>query len=178
MQATRSVYLVTLAKATPNPLLKETDEEGSRSPARTPRIPTRSKDSKEKQGRPGRAEDPIQATGPEEKAADPRKKAGDKDKPVVIDLDGIPARVVALPVEAGHIQDLAAGADGQDLLHPPRGVRPGQVRPRGQAIAEAVRPQDPRGGDARRGDRRIPALGRPQEDPLPAGGPPPPGARS
>ncbi len=44
----------------------------------------------------------------------------------MIDLDGITSRVVALPIEAGHIENLAAGADGQTLLHPPRGVRPGQ----------------------------------------------------
>ena len=47
----------------------------------------------------------------------------------MIDLDGIAGRVVALPIPPGTIQDLAAGADGQIYLHPPRG-RSGRARGR------------------------------------------------
>ncbi len=142
----------------------------SRSPARTPRI--RVQDS----GLQGEESDGSGRTeGSDPRSPDlkrrPRKtaeKAGEKDKPVAIDLDGIAGRVVALPVESGHIQDLAAGADGQ-VYYIRRaggqaGAGSGLAR---EALAEAVRPQDPRGGDARRGDRRFPGLGRPQEDPLP-----------
>ena len=43
-----------------------------------------------------------------------------------IDLDGIAGRVVALPIEAGHLQDLAAGADGQIYYIRRVEVRPGQ----------------------------------------------------
>ena len=44
----------------------------------------------------------------------------------MIDLDGIAGRVVALPIEAGTIQDLAAGAEGQILYIRRADVRPGQ----------------------------------------------------
>ena len=103
MQATRSVYLVTLAKATANPLLKESDEEGAEEPGKDPKIA----DPKDK------------------KDADPKDKKDDKAKPVAIDLDGITGRVVALPIEAGHLQYLAAGADGQIYYVRRVEVRPG-----------------------------------------------------
>jgi tricorn protease len=103
MQATRSLYLVTLAKATANPLLKESDEEGAEEPGKDPKIA----DPKDK------------------KDADPKDKKDDKAKPVVIDLDGITGRVVALPIEAGHLQHLAAGAAGQVYYIRRAGVRPG-----------------------------------------------------
>ena len=48
----------------------------------------------------------------------------------MIDLDGIAGRVVALPIEAGHLQHLAAGADGQVYYIRRVGVRPGRGRPR------------------------------------------------
>ncbi len=62
----------------------------------------------------------------DKKDADSKDKKDDKEKPVVIDLDGIAGRVVALPVEAGHLQHLAAGADGQIYYIRRVGVRPGQ----------------------------------------------------
>ena len=77
----------------------------------------------------------------------------------MVDLDGISSRVVALPAESGDLRDLAAGADGQIYY-----IR--RPTARRQAVAPAVRPQEPRGGNARRGDRRLSDLGRPQEDPL------------
>jgi tricorn protease len=100
MLPSSSVYVVTLAKATANPLLKETDEEGAEE-----------------------AEKKKDAKGEE-------KKSGDKDDkekpPVAIDLDGIAGRVVALPIPTGSIQDLAAGADGQIVYIRRADVRPGQ----------------------------------------------------
>jgi len=96
MQVTFSIYLVTLAKATPNPLLKESDEEAA-----------------EGSGKPKSSNDPKgKPAGEEEK--DKAKGSMTKDKPaVVIDLDGLPERIVALPVEPGNITSLTAGADGQ-----------------------------------------------------------------
>jgi len=90
MQANSSVYLVTLAKATPNPLLKESDEETAAEAAKD-----KDKDSKDKD-------------------KDKTESRTAQDKPaVVIDLEGITGRVVPLPIEAGHLQHLAAGNEGQ-----------------------------------------------------------------
>jgi tricorn protease len=108
MMPSSSVYLVTLAKATANPLLKETDEEG--------------KEGSEK-GAESKAE--------EAKKEEPKdKEKGDKDAKktptVVVDPDGIVGRVVTLPIPSGNIQDLAAGAEGQILYIRRVEVRPGQ----------------------------------------------------
>ena len=157
MQATRSVYLVTLAKATANPLLKESDEEGAGTKPEGQDSRFEGEHGGGFQGQEGRG---LQG---QEGAIE-----GQEDqKPVVIDLEGIAGRVVALPIEAGHLASSGGRRRRADLLHPPRGgpAGPGPAGAR-EAVAEAVRPQDPRGGNARRGDRRIPALGRPQEDPL------------
>ena len=53
----------------------------------------------------------------------------------MIDLDGIAGRVVALPIEAGHLQDLAAGGEGQ--IYYIRRVE--RVRPRGRPAAASRR---------------------------------------
>lgn len=102
MLPTSSVYLVTLAKGTANPLLKETDEEGAEEADKGKESGKEKAKSEEKQ--------------PEEK---PRA-------PVVVDLDGIAGRVVALPIPPGTIQDLAAGGEGQILYVRRADVRPGQ----------------------------------------------------
>src|SRR5262249_781532 len=89
------------------PLLKESDEEGAE------KIP----DSKGKMN------------------SDAEEKASDKTKPaVVIDLEEIAGRIVALPIEAGTIQDLAPGTDGQIYFIrragvPRNGGRPGGGKP-------------------------------------------------
>src|SRR5262249_32651732 len=86
MRATATIYLATLAKASPNPLLKESDEEGIA-------------DAEKK---------------PSDEKAKEKEKDKVKDKPsTVVDLDAISSRVVALPAESGHIQELNAGAAGQ-----------------------------------------------------------------
>jgi tricorn protease len=98
MQATATIYLVTLAKATANPLLKESDEEGATDAEKKPADDKAKDKEKEKD---------------KEKDKD-KDKDKDKEKPVtVVDLDGISSRVVALPAESGHLQDLASGSDGQ-----------------------------------------------------------------
>jgi tricorn protease len=97
MQATASIYLVTLSRATPNPLLKESDEES----------PTPSEASRDSSDRK------------KADAKDSPKDGSDKEDrtkpkpPVVIDIQGLGARVVALPIEAGHFENLTAGAEGQ-----------------------------------------------------------------
>ena len=96
MQATATIYLATLAKATANPLLKESDEEDAGSAQMKPA----EEKSKEK-------------ANDEQKS---KEKASDKENhppATVVDLDGISSRVVPLPAESGDIRDLAAGAEGQ-----------------------------------------------------------------
>ncbi len=137
-QSTAAMYVATLAKATANPLLKETDEEGAEEPGKDPKAA----ESKEKKGgdaKAGDSDDKKAADSKEKKssdskgtdsddkkAADSKEKTVDKDKPVVIDVDGIAGRVVVLPIEAGHLEDLTPGGDGQLLFIRRVGVRPGQ----------------------------------------------------
>jgi tricorn protease len=86
MRATATIYLVTLAKATANPLLKESDEEGTAdAEKKQPDTPAKEKD-----------------------------KDKEKEKPAtVVDLEAISSRVVALPAESGQISDVTAGLEGQ-----------------------------------------------------------------
>jgi tricorn protease len=88
MRATATIYLVTLAKATANPLLKESDEEGMPDAEKKP---------------------------PDDKAKekDKEQEKGKETPATIVDLDAISSRVVALPAESGHIQDLTAGLEGQ-----------------------------------------------------------------
>ena len=171
MPVTLSVYLVTLQKATPNPLLKESDEEtgeadkeegqGGRQGSQEETKETA--ESKDKEGDEDKAEGCRQADESKKDAA-----TRSRSSPSSIDLDGIAGRIVALPVEPGMISDLAAGAEGQIYYIRRTAARPARGdEGAGQAVAPPVRPQDPRGGDAGRGDRGLPPLGRSQEDPLP-----------
>ncbi len=61
---------------------------------------------------------PLARESDEEKASEKKNGKGDakekaEAKPVVIDLDGIGQRIVALPVKGGNLADLRAGAAGQ-----------------------------------------------------------------
>ena len=74
MQPTTSLYLVTLARATANPLLKESDEEGT---------------SEAADGKATKIADSTIADSKDKKEPDSKEKTGDKEKPVVIDLDKV-----------------------------------------------------------------------------------------
>src|SRR5262249_44603475 len=104
MMQSSAVYLATLAKATANPLLKETDEEGSGKDAESKTEDSKKEDSKKEEGK-------------DKETSDKDKEKGDKDAKktptVVVDIDGLSGRVVALPIPPGSIEDLAAGAEGQ-----------------------------------------------------------------
>jgi tricorn protease len=104
MMPSSAVYLATLAKATANPLLKETDEEGSGKDSES-----KTEDSKKEDSKKGEEKD--------KETSDKDKEKGDKDAKktptVVVDIDGLSGRVVALPIPPGSIEDLAAGAEGQ-----------------------------------------------------------------
>ena len=61
-----------------------------------------------------------------------KKDEAKNGKPVVVDLDGIAGRIVALPLEAGLISDLAAGAEGQIYYIRRITTRPGALMEPGQ----------------------------------------------
>ena len=91
------VYLVTLAKATVNPLAPKNDEVMIKPD--TAKTETKTADSSKDSKSKGKKEEPKPAT---------------ETKPVVttIDLEGIQNRIVALPVSAGSYYSLSATDDG------------------------------------------------------------------
>jgi tricorn protease len=83
------VYLVTLAKDTPNPLAPRSDEVGA---------PDKAKQEPEAEKKP-------------EGAAAKDKKAADAKKPIRVDLDGIQNRLVALKIQPADYGDLRMVGD-------------------------------------------------------------------
>jgi tricorn protease len=136
MPLTMSLYLVTLQKSTPNPLLKESDEETAEG-ADKGNEDSKSQKSDSKSQEESRSKDQGDTTaqkkdepkGPEKngretskgqdsdsagKSADSKESTTSKaSKPVVIDLEGISGRIVSLPIEEGLIIGLKPGAEGQ-----------------------------------------------------------------
>ena len=113
MQATATVYLVTLAKATANPLLKESDEEGTSEAAEKERPPDDKAKDKKRQ---------------EKKKTKRHEKEKEKPATVVIDLDGITAGSWPCRSSRGIFEIWPPGR-GPDLLHPPWGpAGPGPAR--------------------------------------------------
>jgi tricorn protease len=105
MRVRRGGYLVVLKKGIANPLAKESDEEKGESPM-SPMPKGKKDDTGDKVG--AADESAKQET---KKGA---KKEGKKDAvEVTIDFDGIDQRVVPLPIPAGEISNLQAGAAGQ-----------------------------------------------------------------
>jgi tricorn protease len=113
MQATHSLFIATLDKKTPNPLLKESDEESDEKP--------KSEGKKES----GEA-------GDKGKDDDKGKKEEEKPKPVVVDLDGIEARILPLPIPSGNLSNLIPGSEGQIYYIRRVGMVPGRS---GEAFA-------------------------------------------
>jgi tricorn protease len=105
MRQTNSVYLAVLAKATPNPMLKESDEETASDAEKDPKEKlTATKDetsglakAKTKNGESTKVDSRPAATKPT----------------VVVDLDDISNRIVPLPIETARLSALTAGSDGQ-----------------------------------------------------------------
>lgn len=89
MQATQSLFIAVLAKATPNPLLKQSDEETDKSAG--------------------------SSKADEAKSKEKDKRAEKKDEPnaTSIDVDDIASRILALPVPQGNLSTLAAGEAGK-----------------------------------------------------------------
>ena len=105
MRKTDTIYLVTLAKSSPNPIQKESDEESAEEP-------------KEGSGegslpvKQGENATPKTLPKPDEKAKADSGSSTPKVS-VVIDLESLSGRIVALPVEPGRISNLVAGGNGQ-----------------------------------------------------------------
>jgi tricorn protease len=89
IEQTNSLYVVCLARDTPSPLLKESDEEGADQEA-----------APKKEGEPDDEETREEVTAP-------------PAEPVRIDLEGLAQRIVALPLPRAYYKQLAAGGEGQ-----------------------------------------------------------------
>jgi len=98
MLSTRSVYLAVLRKTDPSPLAPESDEEKV-GEEKTDKPGDKPEGEKKAEAKPGEK--------PEEKAEKPAAK---KEPPrVVIDIDGLGQRILALPVPERNIAGLAPG---------------------------------------------------------------------
>jgi tricorn protease len=130
MPLTLSAYLVTLQRSTPNPLLKESDEEAaegadkgkedSKSQKEDSKPQEKGDSSSQKKAEPkgpekkGSETSKVQNTDSAGKSADSKEDVTPKaSKPIVIDLEGIAGRIVSLPIEEGLISGLKPGAEGQ-----------------------------------------------------------------
>jgi tricorn protease len=112
MQATYSVFMAVLAKATPNPILKPTDEEGEKS------------DDDMKADQKKDDDDKAQK---DKEPADGKDKKDAKPKPTVIDTDRIAGRIVPLPIPAGNLSNLTAGEAGKIYYIRRVGMIPGKA---------------------------------------------------
>jgi tricorn protease len=134
MEATSSIYVVTLMKATPNPLLKESDEEvaaeahegssiqdvriqplkeledfkGDESPEQMKKLVAENKKIQEENKK-------IYATNLKHasEVSEQTSKQSKNERINTIDIEGIAGRIVALPIASGDITRLTAGDDGQ-----------------------------------------------------------------
>jgi tricorn protease len=134
-EQTNALYLVVLAKDTPSPFAKESDEEKGKSDAKDGKGGEKKSDAQEgekkdgekKSGdtsggekKSGEAKDGDKGSG-DKKTADAKdtdKKSDTKDgekKPpeVKIDFDGLAQRIVAVPLPAAYFASLTPGNEGQ-----------------------------------------------------------------
>lgn len=93
MRATSALYAAVLSAKEPSPLAPESDEEKGAK-----------KDADE-----GAAEKPAD----EAKGDAPGAESSEEKPPTVVDLEGLADRIVAIPVPAGNLSELAAGTAGK-----------------------------------------------------------------
>jgi tricorn protease len=105
LKITRSIWLAVLNKSLPNPLVKESDEEKA-APA---------DDSKDKKKETADDEKEVKKTNGDKTDAksDEKPKKAEAVAPVKIDFDGLPYRIIDLPVPVAEISNLQAGPEGQ-----------------------------------------------------------------
>lgn len=92
MHDTRTIYLVSLRRDTPNPLARESDEE---------------------KGPGDGKKDEKAGGGPTAKGDAAARPAAVEVEPTRIDFDGIDQRILALPIPVAELSSLRAGAPGQ-----------------------------------------------------------------
>ncbi len=107
VEQTNSLYLICLAKDTPSPLARESDEEA---PAKSD-AEEDEKQSDEK--KPDSAKADEKKTEDEEAGKADQKDEKPAAKPVVIDFEGLEQRIVALPLPRAYYSGLEAGEPGQ-----------------------------------------------------------------
>jgi tricorn protease len=100
MRLTRAIYAVVLAKGTPSPVIRESDEEKGPTPPKTTgaAIESRAVD-----------QDPAQQAGTTKEPVPERKEPVN----VVIDFDGVQNRIVDLPIPPGELSNIQFASDGQ-----------------------------------------------------------------
>lgn len=108
LASSRSLYLVVLAKGTLSPLAKESDEEPAASQSAAPTAATEPALGARRNASP-EARAKLAAGATSAGASD----AGSVPPKVVIDVDGLAQRIVALPPKPAGLSDLQVGASGQ-----------------------------------------------------------------
>jgi tricorn protease len=108
-RATEGIYVAVLRNDLPNPIAKESDEEKG---------PTASDDEKKPLAGPSKAkagsgDKDAATTEAAAGAAKDEKPAASKPAVVRIDIEGLPARILDLPIPVGDYSGLQPGAEGQ-----------------------------------------------------------------
>ncbi len=101
MRMTRAIYAVVLAKGTPSPVVRESDEEKGAPPPKTTGVDASLVEPA--------AQEPA---SPAAAAKEPSAERKDPPK-VVIDFDGLQNRIVDLPIPPGELSSLQVASDGQ-----------------------------------------------------------------
>ncbi|MYM25938.1 peptidase S41 [Duganella sp. FT135W] len=97
-RVTRTIWMATLRRDLPSPLIKESDEEKATPPVATVAAAAAKPETPKVDPKTGR-DDPKVAVAPV--------------APIAIDFDGIDTRIVDLPIPAAELSDLQAGEAGQ-----------------------------------------------------------------
>jgi tricorn protease len=102
LKATRSIWLAVLSKDSPNPLVKESDEE--KGPAAT---------SEKEKDVVAKDEAGKTSTDKTDVKSDEKPKKPEAVAPVRIDFEGLAHRIIDVPVPVAEIHDLQAGPEEQ-----------------------------------------------------------------
>jgi tricorn protease len=114
--ASRAIYLAVLSQKTPSPLAKESDEE------------TGKKDEQKKEPPLGTQAGKAATAAAGGRTTDTPKEATSEAKPevdVVVDWDGLPNRILALPLKSAGYVDLVAGDAGKIFFRREAGAERG-----------------------------------------------------
>lgn len=119
-RATQAIYMAVLKKDLPSPLAKESDEEKGAAGEKSDgddksddKADEKTTDAKS--AKPGDSAKSAASAKDDEAGSggDEKKAAAKKPAPVTIDFDGLPFRILALPVPVADYSMLRAGTDGQ-----------------------------------------------------------------